>query len=69
MTQHELKIGRKVKANREFSGIPVGTIGEIVNARNSWPGNNSVAIQWNRFEGDKLIDWFSFNDLKYLDIL
>lgn len=67
MKINQLKIGRRVRANREFSGVPIGSIGEVVEAPNSWPEVESVAIQWNRHPGDNLTDWFSFDDLQYLD--
>lgn len=67
MNPAKLRIGKRVISNAEFSGVAKKTIGEIVEASNSWPENESVAVKWNRFEGDTLIDWFSFDDLKYLD--
>lgn len=63
----ELKIGQHVRTRTEFSGVPVGTMGELVEASNSWPDNDSVAVAWKRYEGDTLIDWFSFSDLQYLE--
>lgn len=63
----KLRIGKKVRTNSEFSGVPKGTVGTIEQASNSWPETESVAVHWNRYEGDKLTDWFSFSDLQYLD--
>lgn len=73
MTEQELRIGRKVRTNRDFSGVPAGTIGEIVPAANSWPDSHGdesfgVAIRWNRHEGDTLTDWFAMDELQYLDV-
>lgn len=68
MTVQELTVGRKVKSNRGFAGVPKGTLGVIIEQPNSWPSYPSVAIQWQRTPDDKLIDWFSFDDLQYLDI-
>lgn len=62
-----LFIGKRVVSNRAFSGVAAGTPAEIVKRPNSWPETNSVAVQWNRYEGDQLVDWFSFDDLQFLD--
>lgn len=67
MDETKLRIGKKVRTNSEFSGVPKGTVGTIEQASNSWPETESVAVHWNRYEGDKLTDWFSFSDLQYLD--
>lgn len=64
----QLRIGLEVVNNREFAGVPVGTRGTVIEAPNSWPDVDSVAIQWHRYSDDKLCDWFSFDDLQYLDI-
>lgn len=66
MDSDQLKMGMQVRTTREFSGVPSGTIGRVVEASDSWPETDSVAIQWSRFENDTLTDWFSFDDLKYL---
>jgi len=68
MEVKELEIGRHITNTREFSGIPEGTEGEIVESPRSWPNTELVAIHWNRYEGDQLIDWFSFKDLQYLTL-
>ena len=44
MTNADLRIGQEVKANRDFSGVPQGTVGEIVTAGNSWPDTDSVLL-------------------------
>jgi len=69
MTPDQLKMGLRVRANREFSGVPQGTEGNVYPAGNSWPDTDSVAIHWERYEEDVLIDWFSFSDLQYLDVV
>jgi hypothetical protein len=64
----QLTIGLRVRSNREFSGVPAGTIGSITRTNNSWPDSDSVAVKWKRYPGDTLIDWFSFDDLEYLNV-
>lgn len=68
MNIESLKIGREVVTNADFSGVPKGTRGEIVFASNSWPETESVAVAWERYPGDRLTDWFAFDELKYLDV-
>lgn len=68
MQHSQLRIGLTVQANQEFSGVPTGTTGKIVERSNSWPDVESVAVQWQRQPGDTLVDWFSFNELQYLDV-
>lgn len=61
----DLQIGLVVISNREFSGVPAGTKGRVISA----PDRPSVAVQWNRYPNDKLVDWFSFDELQYLDVV
>lgn len=68
MNSTQLKLGLKVVATREFSGVPEGTKGEVIESSNSWPDTESVAIRWKRRENDPLVDWFSFDDLQYLEV-
>lgn len=68
MNQTDLKIGRRVKTNREFSGVGIGTIGEIVAASNSWPESESVAVAWDRPGRHPLTDWFALDELEFLDL-
>lgn len=65
----ELKMSQRVRSNREFSGVAAGTPGIIVERPNSWPDQESVAVRWQRYDGDKLVDWFSFDELEYLDLI
>lgn len=48
--------------------MPAGTTGTIVERENSWPDVPSVAVQWHRTPNDTLVDWFSFDELHYLDV-
>lgn len=64
----QLKIGLRVEANQAFSGVPAGTSGEVVEASNSWPETESVAIRWKRYPADVLTDWFAFDELQFLDL-
>ena len=74
-TKNELPIiGTKVKALREFSGIPEGTIGVIVGFYQHDAHYDTifygVDIRWNRWENDRLIDGFSKGEyLAYLQEL
>jgi hypothetical protein len=63
----QLRIGLLVRSNREFSGVPAGTLGEVVAASNSWPDTDSVAIKWHRKDGPPLTDWFALDELEFLD--
>lgn len=65
MKAEDLKMYGRVRSNRDFAGVPAGTTGIIIEASNSWPETESVAIAWNRTP--PLTDWFSFDDLQYLD--
>lgn len=65
----QLKIGLPVFNNRSFAGVPAGSPGTIVDAPNSWPETESVAVKWIRNPGDELTDWFSFDDLQYLELV
>lgn len=69
LTADALRIGLFVMANREFSGVDKGTSGQVVERSNSWPDCESVAVQWNRYDGDTLTDWFAFDELRFLDII
>ncbi|MEW6687324.1 MAG: hypothetical protein AB1393_14160 [Candidatus Edwardsbacteria bacterium] len=57
------KVGKTVKTKIEFSGVPKGTVGEVLRPFEGdfdKQGNIiSLPIRWNRFQRDKLIDWFS----------
>lgn len=64
----QLKLDLRVKANQEFSGVPAGTVGVVVEASNSCPECESVAIRWKRYPGDVLTDWFAFDELQFLDL-
>lgn len=68
MTNEQLRIGLPVFATRSFSGVVAGTPGTIVERPNSWPDNDSVAVQWHRHSGDTLVDWFSFDELEFLEV-
>lgn len=67
MQKQQLRIGLRVVSNREFSGVAVGTPGEVVAATHSWPETDSVAISWDRPGLPPQTDWFSFDDLVFLD--
>lgn len=68
MTKEQLRIGLLVRSNREFSGVPIGTDGEIIRAANSWPETESVAVKWDRPGGHPLTDWFALDELEFLDV-
>lgn len=69
-----LRVGDLVKSNREFSNVPKGTIGKCVDVE-SHHLRVTLAIEWQRpidlerirNGGKALIDWFSVEDLQYLD--
>jgi hypothetical protein len=69
MRESELRFGLKVRTLREFSGVPVGTIGVVEEAKNSWPIGTSVCIHWARMEGDPLRDWFGTDELSFLEVV
>ncbi len=54
------KIGRRIRTLAEFSGVPRGTIGQVIQADPSGPGY-TLAIQWELPEhrARPLVDWFS----------
>lgn len=63
-----LRLGLRVKSLREFSGIPIGSRGEVVERPRSWPETDSIAIAWRRRPDDKLVDWFSYDELELLEV-
>jgi hypothetical protein len=68
---YDLCMGIKVRTNKEFSGVPKGTIGIVKEV------NGSVAIECQDLPqykegyylktGKKLIDWFSEAELCFLE--
>lgn len=70
MTKEELRVGLRVRTRTEFAGVVKGSPGVVVERTNSFPDERatSVAIQWNRFDGDEQVDWFAYEELKYLDV-
>lgn len=71
MKKEDLEEGLKVKSLIDFSGVPKGTIGIIEASSGSWPEKDAVnvAVHWQRHTKDPLIDWFSWEDLKFLEVL
>lgn len=54
------KVGRRIRTLVEFSGVPRGTTGQVIQADPSGPGY-TLAIQWEPPEhrARPLGDWFS----------
>ncbi len=54
------KVGRRIRTLVEFSGIPQGTTGQVIQAEPSGAGY-TLAIQWELPErrARPLVDWFS----------
>ncbi len=69
MDRTQLKKGMKVVLNANFYNMPKGTKGVLVTSSSTWPRMDRVSIQWQRFEGDSLVYYFSYKQLEYLDIL
>ena len=69
MKESELKLGLKVKSNREFALVPKGTEGTIVSLGDTTTPD-AIAVHWNRHPDDKLVDWFNKRDeLQYLNVV
>lgn len=54
------KVGRRVRTLRDFSGVPAGTTGQVIQADPS-DGGYALAIRWDlpARTGKPLVDWFS----------
>lgn len=57
------KVGQRVTSLIEFSGVPTGTIGQVIRADKSGEGY-TLAIQWELpgRPGKPLVDWFTKNE-------
>ncbi len=57
-------LGRRIRTDVEFSGVPAGTAGIVVRADPAGsPGSYTVGIQWQLDGREKpLIDWFTKNE-------
>jgi hypothetical protein len=63
------KVGQRIKALVEFSGVPRGTLGEVARADKSGEGY-TLAIQWDLPErrAKPLVDWFTKDEYeRYLE--
>lgn len=58
---------QRVRSKVEFSGVPAGTEGRIVERYSMGKGLYGVTIRWNRWDGDTLEDGFSKGDYKLLE--
>ena len=58
---------QKVRTKVEFSGVPVGSIGTVVDHYQMGKGQYGVTIRWSRSPGDKLEDGFSKSDYALLE--
>jgi hypothetical protein len=64
-------VGRRIKTLVGFSGVPRGTLGEVIRADKSGEGY-TLAIQWELRErhGKPLVDWFTKSEYeRYLEEL
>lgn len=54
------KVGRRIRTLVEFSGVPRGTTGQVIQADPSGSGY-TLAIQWElpEYRARPLVDWFS----------
>jgi hypothetical protein len=41
------KLGRRVRALVEFSGVPMGTVGQVVDVYGTRTGTFDVVVEWN----------------------
>jgi len=57
-----------VTLNADYYKVPKGTKGVLVHDASTWPRMDRVSIQWKRYQGDRLIYYFSYKQLEYLDI-
>lgn len=57
------KVGQRVRTLVEFSGVPRGTIGQVIQA-DPGHGGYTLAIQWELPErrAKPLVDWFTKNE-------
>jgi hypothetical protein len=82
MIADQLFVGLKVRSNREFSGVPKGTIGIVLDWEGKKGGEKhsrdhlSVEVEWQNLptaNGQKrikpLVDWFAEDELQFLDAL
>jgi hypothetical protein len=65
-TKHEAEtiIGRRIKTNVDFSGVPKGTFGRVVRADDDGRGGYSVGIEWTMQRSRPLVDWFTKDEYK-----
>jgi hypothetical protein len=52
-------MGARIVTTRDFSGVPIGTIGHVVESYKMGKNEYGVMILWKRFAGDTLKDGFS----------
>ena len=66
-------IGKNVKALREFSGIPIGTIGKVTGKYFHNLGimekKYGVDVKWKTINGHDVVDGFSKADFEYLEVV
>ena len=66
-----LKVGDYVRTKREFSGVPLGSLGMIIQIETK-SQHDSYAVEWQELSEfsqteRKLVDWFSDRELVYLE--
>jgi hypothetical protein len=57
------KVGRRIQTQVDFSGVPQGTTGQVIQADRS-EGGYTLAIQWELPDRRQkpLVDWFTRNE-------
>lgn len=67
------RMGTQVRSLIEFSGVPKGTTGRVIDSWQIGTGTRDewgVMIMWNRHPGDKLSDGFSKKDYdRFLEVV
>ena len=69
----EKLVGRSVKALREFSGIPKGTVGMVTEVYNLGRKHSGVTVEWTTTGGYKVKDGFGrdahFDETQWLEVV
>ena len=64
-------VGRKVKAIRDFAGIPAGTIGEVVEHYHMGVAHEGIVVKWTTDRGAEVKDGFGrderFDETQWLE--
>jgi hypothetical protein len=61
----------KIRTDYEFSGVPRGTIGTVIDTQKDDMGNiTEYAIQWDLPRPKPLVDWFTADEfVDYLQVI